>query len=105
MKTEKKYHVSLLNKRNNTVYWCIYHSDDSGVALVFNNMNKNYEEFNFVDCMKLQQHLNKYGYELEHQDCEDFCNVGFYSEIDKDHEIHIFDEESKTNILLDLFGK
>lgn len=105
MNSIKGYNIFILNKTNNTKYWCVYHSDDSGVALVFNNINQNYEEFSETDCYKIKEHLNKYGYEIEHQDCVDFCDVTFNSEIQDKHEFHIFNAESDTDILLDLFSK
>lgn len=102
--TMNMYNLFILHKKTNHVYWCIYHSDDSGVSLIFNNLNKNYESFSAQDCLKLKNHLNKYGYELEHQDCEDFCNVSFFSEINEDHEFHVFDQSLKKSILLDFFN-
>lgn len=104
MKQDKVYNLFIFNKKTKIVYWCIYHSDDSGVSLVFNNMNKNYEQFTHSDCIKLKQHLNKYGYEIEHQECEDFCDLKFFSEINEDHEFHIFDKDSQEDILLDFFN-
>jgi len=92
----EKIQACILIDNNNEMSWCVYHQDDSSERLTFTkdlNELENIESFNNITEVEIEEHLNKYGFEIEPK--EYFDDVLQFKELPVNYKLKLVNIELK----------